>query len=162
MSLVTHNVIIDSMSTYKCNVLFSVVVNSIRHEQNINPNLNVDISVRIYIYKYIYIYTLVVKLTFEMLTMRGHENSFSTHERMYFFFETENVSTWEGVEHPPFGSMPNYPTIWAITMRVAAYNVDSWYTVTNHNEGILHWSNGRELIYLWRLSTGSRNYLMCP
>ena len=51
-------------------------------------------------------------------------------------------------------------------MRVSAYNVDSRYTVTNHNaqfiEGILHWSSGRELIYSWRLLTGSRNYLMCP
>ena len=34
------------------------------------------------IYIYIYIYTYEVKLTFEMLTVRGQQHSFSTHERV--------------------------------------------------------------------------------
>ena len=46
-----------------------------------------------------------------MLTVLGQQHSFSTHERMSFesanVFETENVSTWEGLEPPTFGFMPN-------------------------------------------------------
>ena len=40
--------------------------------------------------------------------------------RIYFLvkvFETENVSTWEGLETPTFGFMPNDLTIWAIGAR---------------------------------------------
>ena len=33
------------------------------------------------------------------------------------FFETENVSTWEGLEPPTFGFMLNALTIWAIRAR---------------------------------------------
>ena len=33
------------------------------------------------------------------------------------FFETENVSTWGGLEHPTFGFMPNALTNWAIRAR---------------------------------------------
>ena len=32
-------------------------------------------------------------------------------------FETENVSTWEGLEPPTFGLMPNALTTWAIRAR---------------------------------------------
>ena len=59
-----------------------------------------------------------VKLTFEMFTVRGQQHSFSTHERVLFWkcqsFETENVSTWEGLGSPTFGFMPNALTYWAI------------------------------------------------
>ena len=38
----------------------------------------------VYIYIYIYVYT-EVKLTFEMLTVRGQQHSFSTHERVFLW-----------------------------------------------------------------------------
>ena len=37
--------------------------------------------------------------------------------KMSKFFETENVSTWEGLEPSIFGFMPNALTIWAIWAR---------------------------------------------
>ena len=53
--------------------------------------------------------------------MRGQQHSFSTHERVFLwkcqFFETENVSTWGGLEPPIFGFMPNALTSWAIRAR---------------------------------------------
>ena len=57
-----------------------------------------------------------------MLTVRGQQHLFSTHERMLFFesvkvFETENVSTWGGLEPPTFGFMPNALTYLAIRAR---------------------------------------------
>ena len=62
-----------------------------------------------------------VKLTFEMLTVRGQQHSFSTHERVFLRkcqnFETENASTWGGLEPPTFGFMPNALTCWAIRAR---------------------------------------------
>ena len=62
-----------------------------------------------------------VKLTFEMLTVRGQQHLFSTHERVFLgkcqCFESENVSTWGGFEPPIFGFMPNALTYWAITAR---------------------------------------------
>ena len=56
-----------------------------------------------------------------MLTLHGQQHSFSTHERMFLLkrqsFETENISTWEGLEPPSFGFMPNALTIWIIRAR---------------------------------------------
>ena len=49
---------------------------------------------------YIFKYFFEVKLTFEMLTVRGQLYSFSTHEQMFLWkrqrFWAENVSTWGG------------------------------------------------------------------
>ena len=51
-----------------------------------------------------------VVLTFEMLTVRGQQHSFSTQESVKVF-ETENVSTWGELEPPTFGFMRNALTI---------------------------------------------------
>ena len=57
-----------------------------------------------------------VKITFEMLTVHGQQHSFLAHERVFLWkcqsFETENVSTWGGLEPPTFGFMPNALTYW--------------------------------------------------
>ena len=62
-----------------------------------------------------------VKLTFEILTVRGQQNLFLTHERKFFWkcqvFETENVSTWVGLIPPIFRFMPNALTVWAVRAR---------------------------------------------
>ena len=43
------------------------------------------------------------------------------------FFETENVSTWKGLEHPIFGFMPNALTYWTIRARhVLSHVVEYW------------------------------------
>ena len=56
-----------------------------------------------------------------MLTVRGQQHSFMTHERVFLWkcqsFETENVSTWWGLEPPTFGFMPNALTYWASRAR---------------------------------------------
>ena len=49
-----------------------------------------------------------INLTYEMLTVRRQQHSFSTHKLMFLcesvkVFETENVSTWGGLEPPTFG-----------------------------------------------------------
>ena len=66
------------------------------------------------------IYIFEVKLLFEMLTVRGKRH-FSTHERVFLWkcqsFETENVSTWGGLEPPTIGFIPNALTYWAIRAR---------------------------------------------
>ena len=53
-----------------------------------------------------------------MLTRRGQQHSFSTHERMFLWmcrsFWEGNVSIWGGLEPPTSGCMPNALTIWAI------------------------------------------------
>ena len=69
-----------------------------------------------------------VKVTIEMLTVRGQQHSFSTHERVFLwkyqsFLETENVWTWGGLEPPTFGFMPNALTIWAIRARHLLFHV---------------------------------------
>ena len=76
-------------------------------------------------------YFFLIKLTFDMLTVRGQQHSFSTHERMFLWkcqdFETENVSTWGGLEPPTFGFMPNALTIWAIRARhLLSHVVEYW------------------------------------
>ena len=62
-------------------------------------------------------YFFKVKLTFEMLTVRGQQYSFSTHERVFKVLETENVSTRGRLEPQIFGFMPNALTYWAIRAR---------------------------------------------
>ena len=43
------------------------------------------------------------------------------------FFETENVSTWGGLEHPAFGFMPNALTYWTIRARhLLSHVVEYW------------------------------------
>ena len=62
-----------------------------------------------------------VKLTFHMLTVCGN----SIHFRLTNgcscesakVFETENISTWGGLEPPTFGFMPNALSYWAIKAR---------------------------------------------
>ena len=71
-----------------------------------------------------------VKLTFEMLAVRGQQH-FSTYERVFLgkcqVFETENVSTWWGLEPPTFGFMPNALTYWAIRARhLLSHVVEYW------------------------------------
>ena len=47
-----------------------------------------------------------VKITFETLTVRGQQHSFSTHERVFLWkFQSfwDNVSTWGGLEPPTVG-----------------------------------------------------------
>ena len=90
------------------------------------------------IYRYSY-----VKLTFEMLTVHGQQHSFSTRKQMFFrkcqSFETENVSTLEGLEPPTFGSMPNALTIWAVRARHLLSHVfgywlwEYWYFLSKVN-----------------------------
>ena len=60
-----------------------------------------------------------VKLTFEMLTVRGQQHSFSTH---VFLWKCQSL--WErkrfdlrGTRTPTFGFMPNALTYWAIRAR---------------------------------------------
>ena len=56
-----------------------------------------------------------------MITVRGKKHSFTTHERMFLrkcqIFETDNISTWGGLEPPTFGFMLTDLTIRAIRAR---------------------------------------------
>ena len=56
-----------------------------------------------------------------MLTVRGQQHSFSTHERVFLWkcqsFWDRHVSTWGGLEPPIFGFMPNALIYWAIRAR---------------------------------------------
>ena len=66
-----------------------------------------------------------------MLTVHAQQHSFSTRKQMLVkvskFFETENVSTWGGLEPPTFGFMPNALTIWAIRARhLLCHVVEYW------------------------------------
>ena len=67
------------------------------------------------------IYIFEVKLTFESKLCVGNSMHFCHINRCSYdsvkVFETENVSTWEGLEPPTFGFMPNALAIWAITAR---------------------------------------------
>ena len=56
-----------------------------------------------------------VMLTFELLTVRGQQHSFGL--TCVNVIETENVSTWGGLEPPTFVFMPNALTIGAIRAR---------------------------------------------
>ena len=58
-----------------------------------------------------------VKLTFEMLTMRGQRHTSGFSWESVKVFETQNVSTWGRPEPPTFGFMPNALTHWAIRAR---------------------------------------------
>ena len=73
------------------------------------------------VYMYRFTNVFEVKLTFDMLTVRGQQLYFSIQERVFLWkcqsFETENVSTWGGLEPPTFGFMPNALTYWAIKAR---------------------------------------------
>ena len=70
-----------------------------------------------------------------MLTVRGQQHSFSTHERMFLgkcqSFETENVSTWGGFEFQAFGFMPNALTIWAIRARHLLPHVFEYWPISS-------------------------------
>ena len=70
---------------------------------------------------------MFLKLTFEMLIVRGKHHSFSTHERCSCKtvkgFETQNVSTCGGLESPNFGFMPNALASWAIRARHLLFQV---------------------------------------
>ena len=62
-----------------------------------------------------------VKLTFEMLTVRGQQHSSSTPERMFLWkcqsFWDRKCLDLRGTRTPTFGFMPNALTIWAIRSR---------------------------------------------
>ena len=62
-----------------------------------------------------------VKLAFEMLTVRGRQHSFSTHERMFLWkcrrFRDRKCLDPRGLECPTSVFMPNAPTTWAIRAR---------------------------------------------
>ena len=66
---------------------------------------------------------LEVKLTFEMLTVRGQQHSFSTHERMFLWkcqsFWDRKCLDLRGTRSraPTIGFMPNSSTIWATRAR---------------------------------------------
>ena len=82
-----------------------------------------------YIYMYIYIYICEVTLIFEMSTVRGQQHSFSIHGCSWGsvnVFETENVSTWGGLEPPTLGIMPNALTYWVIRARHLLSHVEYW------------------------------------
>ena len=66
-----------------------------------------------------------------MLTVRGKNHSISAHERMFLWkcqsFETENVSTWGGLNPATFEFMPNALTIWAIRARhLLSHDSEYW------------------------------------
>ena len=78
-----------------------------------------------------------VKLTFEMLTVRGQQHSFSTQERVFLwkcqsFWDRKCLNLRGGLEPPIFGFMPNAPTYWAIRARHLLSHVFE-YMVTSHN-----------------------------
>ena len=62
-----------------------------------------------------------VKLTLDMLTVRGQQHSVSTHEWMFLwkcqsFWDRKCLEIW-GTRTPNFGFMPNALTIWAIRAK---------------------------------------------
>ena len=68
-----------------------------------------------------------VKLTFEMLTVRGQQHSFSTHERVFLWkcqsFWDRKCLDLRGLEPPTFGFMLNALTYWAIRATQLLSNV---------------------------------------
>ena len=77
-----------------------------------------------------FIYIILVKLIFKMLTVHGHQHSFSTHKRIFLWncrsFEIENISTWGGLEPSTFRFMPNALTIPAIRARLLLIEYWLW------------------------------------
>ena len=72
-----------------------------------------------------------VKLTFEMLTVRWQQNSFSTHERMFLWkcqiFWDRKCLDLRGNRTTTFGFMLSTPTIWAIRVRhVLSHIFEYW------------------------------------
>ena len=64
--------------------------------------------------------------------MHGKHHSFSTHARVFLWtchiFETENISTWGGLEPPTFAFMPYALNYWAIRARYWLHSVYLWYS----------------------------------
>ena len=58
-----------------------------------------------------------------MLTLPRQHHSFSTHDTLFAFCETENVSTLGGLETPSLTLMPNVLTPWATGGRHFAPHV---------------------------------------
>ena len=63
-----------------------------------------------------------IKVTFEMLTARGQQHSFSTHERMFLwkyqsFWDRKCLDLRGGLEPSIFGFVPNALIIWVIRAR---------------------------------------------
>ena len=72
-----------------------------------------------------------VKLTLIILTVRGKQHSFSTHERLFLWkcqsFWDRKCLDLRGLEPPTFGFMPNAVTYWAIRARhLLAYGFEHW------------------------------------
>ena len=64
-----------------------------------------------------YDFIFEVKLTFEMLIVRGQQPSFSTHERVFLWKCQSFRDSKSVIEPPTFGFMPNVLTYWAIRAR---------------------------------------------
>ena len=102
-------------------VWFQVILNEI-YQRKVALKINIKMLVPCQSALVLLRYFFKVKLTFEMLTVRGQLHSFFDTRtgvlgKVSRFFETENVSTWGGLEHPTFGFMPNALTYWAIRAR---------------------------------------------
>ena len=80
----------------------------------------INMCVCVCVYKYIW-----SKVNIGNVNCARQQHSFSTHERMFLWkcqvFETENVSTWEGLEPSTFGFMPNALNIWALSSNIYIY-----------------------------------------
>ena len=58
------------------------------------------------------------KLIFEMLTVHVHFRPTNGYSYEYVEdLETENISTWGGLEPPTFGIIPNALTTWVLRAR---------------------------------------------
>ena len=75
----------------------------------------------------VYIYILKIKLTFHMLTVRGQQHSFPTHERVLLWkcqsFWDRKCLNLRGLEPQTFGFMLNALTFWAFRARHLLSNV---------------------------------------
>ena len=67
------------------------------------------------------VFILEVKSAFHMLTVRGQQHSYSTHERVFLWkcqsFWDRKCLDLRGTRTPTFGFMPNALTYWAIMAR---------------------------------------------
>ena len=66
-----------------------------------------------------------------MLTVRGQQHSFSTHERLFMWkcqsFWDRKCLDLRGLEPPTFGFIPNALTYWAIRARhLLSYGFEHW------------------------------------
>ena len=85
-----------------------------------------------------------VELTFEMLTVRGKQHSFSTRHtngcscEFIKVFETGKVATCGWLEPPIFGLMSNHLTIWAIRARhLLSHVFEYWLEQSGYLHNIL-------------------------